>query len=72
MLVAVEPPVARVPDQPPEAVQLVALLEDQVSVELPPAVIAAGLASRDTVGGELTATVVLALAEPPEPLQLSV
>lgn len=72
VLVALEPPVALEPDQPPEAVQLVALLDDHVNVELPPTAMAAGLASSVTVGGELTVTVVLALAEPPEPLQLRV
>lgn len=72
VLVADEPPVARGPLQPPEAVQLVALLDDQVSVELPPAAVAAGVAANVTVGGEFTVTEAVALADPPEPLQLSV
>ena len=44
------PEVALVPDQPPEAVQLVALVEDQVSVEAPPLTTDVGLALNDTVG----------------------
>jgi hypothetical protein len=39
-----------VPDQPPEAVQLVASVEDQVSVEDPPLATDVGLAASDTVG----------------------
>ena len=45
------PEVALVPDQPPEAVQLVALVEDQVSVEAPPLTTDVGFAVNDTVGG---------------------
>ena len=44
------PDVALVPDQLPEAVQLVALVEDQVSVEELPLTTDAGFAVRDTVG----------------------
>src|SRR5262249_53702426 len=44
------PEVALVPDQPPEAVQLVALVEDQVRVEAPPLATEVGLAVSDTVG----------------------
>jgi hypothetical protein len=44
------PVVASGPVQPPEAVQDVALLLDQDSLELPPAPIAAGLAVKVTVG----------------------
>jgi hypothetical protein len=42
--------VALLPDQAPEAVQLVELLEDQVRVLLPPLVTVAGEALNDNVG----------------------
>jgi hypothetical protein len=48
------------PDQPPEAVQAVALVVDQVRVELPPLATVLGLAPRATVGagvGAVTLTV---------------
>ena len=45
------------PDHPPEAVQAVALVEDQVNVELPPLETLVGLALSDTVGGAETVTV---------------
>ena len=44
------PDVAFVPDQAPEAVQEVALVEDQVSIDDPPLVTAVGFAVIDTVG----------------------
>jgi hypothetical protein len=44
------PFIALVPDQAPEAVQVVAFVEDQVSVADPPEVIVVGLAERVTVG----------------------
>ena len=44
------PDVALLPDQAPEAVQLVALVEDQVSVELDPLWIELGVAETVTVG----------------------
>jgi hypothetical protein len=44
------PLVASVPVQPPVAVQEVALVLDQVRVELPPEVMEIGLADRVTVG----------------------
>jgi hypothetical protein len=34
--VALVPPVAKEPDQPPEAAQELALVDDHVSIELPP------------------------------------
>ena len=43
------PESALAPDQPPEAAQEVAFVEDQVSVEDPPLVTDAGLAASDTV-----------------------
>jgi hypothetical protein len=48
------------PDQPPEALQAVALVVDQVKVELPPLTNVLGLAVNTTVGagvGEVTDTV---------------
>jgi len=60
------PEVALTPDQPPVAVQVVALVEDQVSVEVPPRVTDVGFAVSDTVGtgggGGVPATVTLAVA----------
>jgi hypothetical protein len=44
------PLVCSLPDQPPEAVQLVALVEDQLSVADPPLPTVVGLALRFTVG----------------------
>jgi hypothetical protein len=52
------PLIACAPVQPPEAVQVVALVLDQVSVELPPVVIDVGLELSATVGsGDVTVTV---------------
>jgi hypothetical protein len=53
--VDLEPLVASVPDHSPEAVQEVALVVDQVNVELAPAETLKGLALSVTVGGELAA-----------------
>jgi hypothetical protein len=54
-----EPAVARLPDHPPDAVQAVALVEDQVNVELPPADTLVGLALSATLGSSAaTVTVV--------------
>jgi len=55
-----EPLVAWLPDQPPEAVQAVAFVVDQLKVELLPLTMELGLAARLTVGagvGEVTDTV---------------
>jgi hypothetical protein len=46
------PLVALLPDQPPEAVQAVALVEDHVSTELPPEEIVLGPALMLTVGAD--------------------
>jgi len=78
--VAFSPPVLALPlvdllpDQPPEALQLVAFVEDQLSVEAEPVVTVPGVAPRVTVGlaGEDTLTVTDLVALPPGPLQLSV
>jgi len=45
-----EPLMALAPDQAPEAVQAVALLEDQVTTALLPLAIVLGLAAKATVG----------------------
>jgi hypothetical protein len=53
------PEVALAPDQPPEAMQEVTLVEDQVSVDDPPLVTEVGFAVSDAVGtGGVTGTVV--------------
>jgi len=69
-----EPLVASAPDQPPEAVQAVALLEDQVNVDVPPLATLVGLALIETVGagGAETLTVADCDAEPPAPVHVRV
>ena len=68
-----EPAVASEPFQPPEAVQAVALVDDQVSDDAAPLLIVVGLAAKVTVGaGEVTDTVADCAAVPPLPLQVSV
>ena len=68
-----DPLAASLPDQPPEAVQAVALVEDQVSAALLPLVTVLGAALKVTVGaGEVTETVADWAAEPPAPVQVSV
>jgi len=73
------PDVALVPLQPPEAVQLVAFVELQVSVGVPLVATEVGLAERVTVGAgvdppppPVTVTVADCCAEPPPPEQDSV
>ena len=64
------PEVPLLPDQPPEAVQEAALVEDQVSVEAAPLATAVGFAASDTVGiAGTTVTDADALAVPPDPVQ---
>jgi hypothetical protein len=69
-----DPLTALVPDHAPEAVHAVALVEDQVSVELPPEASELGLALILTVGAAdgVPATVTVAdwVAEPLGPLQV--
>ena len=62
------------PDQPPKAVQKVALVELQLSVEAPPEPTLVGLAVSATVGaGAVTVTVAECGALlPPDPVQVSV
>ena len=69
-----EPPVAAlVPDQAPVAVQDVALVADQVSMELLPLATVLGPADKATVGaGVVTDTVADCVAVPPLPVQLRV
>jgi hypothetical protein len=69
-----EPFTGWLPDQAPEAVQAVALVEDHVKVELPPLATVLGLALRVTVAVffGLTVTVVDCTALPPVPLQVNV
>ena len=68
-----EPDVAFEPLQAPLAVQLVALVDDHVSVELPPGATGLGLALIVTVGVVLvTVTVTEASVVPPLPVQLKV
>jgi hypothetical protein len=69
-----DPLVPSVPLQPPEALQLVALVEDQLSVELPPLLTVLGLALSVTVGAGVagvTATEAACVALPPLPAQVS-
>jgi len=57
-----------VPAQPPEATQLVALLEDQVSFEIEPLFRVVGFAVSVTAGaGSMTETVTAWVATPPTP-----
>jgi hypothetical protein len=71
--VACDPLVASLPVHPPEAAQEVALVDDQVSVELLPLPMVLGLALKLTVGlGEVTVTVADCAALPPVPVQVSV
>jgi len=66
-----EPLVPNVPDQPPAAVQKLALVEFHVNVVELPIPTEEGTAVSVTVGGEaVTSTVIDRLEEPPGPLQL--
>jgi hypothetical protein len=68
-----EPLRALLPDQPPEAAQAVAWLDDHVSVALAPLVMALGPTLRLTVGsGALTETVVDCAALPAGPRHVNV
>jgi hypothetical protein len=70
------PEICLVPLQPPEAVQVVAFVELQVNIELPPLLTVAGLADRLTVGaggGEpITVTVTERVMFPPPPVHCKV
>ena len=52
------PPVALLPDQAPDARQLVALVLDHVSVDDPPLTMVVGEATRVSVGGSMATTAV--------------
>lgn len=65
------PEVVLVPDHAPEAVHDVALVADQVSVLVLPAVMELGLTDNETVGAVSTMTVTACAAVPPVPLQAS-
>ena len=69
-----DPLIACEPLHPPEAVQLVALVEVQVRVEALPLATLEGLALSDTVGagGAETVTVADCDADPPAPVQVRV
>ncbi len=70
--VVCDPLAALVPDHAPEPVQAVALVADQLSVELLPLATVLGLAVKVTVGaGEVTDTVADCDALPPVPVQVS-
>jgi hypothetical protein len=67
------PLVALLPDQPPEAVQAVALVDDQVSAALLPLVTVLGFALMLTDGAAAaTETVADCEALPPKPVQVNV
>ena len=69
------PLVVRAPLQPPDALQVSALLEDQLSDVDSPAATSAGDAASDTVGGvswTWTVTVTVCDAVPPEPAHVNV
>jgi hypothetical protein len=64
--------VGNAPFQPPEAAQAVALVELQVSVDVPPGPTTVGLAVKLAVGAAWTVTVAVAAAlVPPGPVQVS-
>ena len=66
------PLVGFVPLQPPEAVHEVALVEDQVTVEILPDVMLGGLAEIVTVGSGVGVGVGEGLAEPDVPTSKSI
>ena len=71
--VVCEPAVAFEPLQPPEAVQEVALVDDQVNAEVAPLLTVAGFAVKVTAGaGVVTDTIADCAALPPLPLQVRV
>ena len=72
--VDVDPLMASLPDQPPDAVQEVALVADHVKVELAPLATVLGFALSLTVavGAAVTVTVAVWTAFPPGPVQESV
>jgi hypothetical protein len=70
--VVIDPLTGRDPLQPPDAVQEVALVADQVSVEVAPLLTVLGLAARVTAGAVwVTETDADLVAVPPVPVQLN-
>jgi hypothetical protein len=70
--VDIEPLIARLPPQPPDAIQDVALVDDQVNVDAAPLLTVLGLAERLTAGAaRVTETVAVCVALPPAPVQVS-
>jgi hypothetical protein len=70
--VALAPLLARDPVQPPEAVQAVAFVDDQVKVDAAPLFTVLGFALRTMAGATLvTETVADWVALPPGPVQVS-
>jgi hypothetical protein len=68
-----EPLMASEPLQPPEAAQAVALVEDQLNIDVAPLATVLGLALNVTVGAaEVTVTVADCDALPPAPVQVTV
>lgn len=66
-----DPLAARLPDQAPDAAQRVALMLDQVKVELPPEATVLGFALSLTSGAALvTVTIADWVLEPPGPVQV--
>jgi hypothetical protein len=70
--VVIEPLTGSVPPQPPDAVQLVAWVEDQVNVDVEPLFSVVGLALMVTTGaGSVTETVAVWVATPPAPVHVN-
>ena len=65
------PLTAKVPLQPPDAVQDVALVELQVRVEAAPLTTAVGFAVKEAVGSRIVTVAVAAALVPPVPVQVS-
>ncbi len=67
-----EPLIALLPDQAPEALQEVVLVDDQVNVDAAPLLTVLGVAEKLTVGaGAVTVTAADCVALPPVPVQVS-
>jgi hypothetical protein len=71
-LVACVPDVALLPDQLPDATQLVAFVAFHVNVEVPCGATVVGLAVKVSVGVGATVTIAVCAAEPPVPLHVNV
>ena len=60
------------PDQLPDATQLVAFVAFHVNVDVPCAATVVGFAERVSVGADATVTIAVCAADPPPPVQLNV